>query len=71
MAQPVYAMQNAEMRCVTLHGILKNGLLEIKCHHIKCTKGRQVNVFHYFDPQTGELVNTEIFQDPASKLKGK
>jgi len=60
-----------EMRCNTLHGIVKNGLIEIKCHYIKCTKGKAVNVFHYFDPKTGDLVDTKVYQDPVPKMKGR
>lgn len=61
------------LRCRgTLHGKLReDGLLEIKCHHITCTKGRAASVFHYFDPQTGALVDTKIYQDPAAKLRGR
>lgn len=62
-----------ELRCENgvMHGkLLYSGLLEIKCHHIKCTKGTDI-VYHYYDPKTGALVRTNSFQDPAPKLKGR
>lgn len=61
----------AELRCPgTLHGIRKGDLIESKCHHIRCTKGRVgVAVFHYFDPQTGELVDTKEYQDPVRRFR--
>lgn len=72
MSMPEPIFDAIPMRCNTLHGIIKGGLVEIKCHYIKCTKGKAgVQVFHYFDPQTGELVRTEFFQDPDLKLKGR
>ena len=60
-----------ELRCNgTLHGILlPNGLLEVKCHHIKCTKGKPGTLFHYFNSTTGEIVDTKMFQDPGRKFK--
>ena len=69
---PNYEEYPIELRCDggMLHGILKNGLLEIKCHHIRCTKGTRA-VFHYYDPQTGVLRNTEVFNDPVPHMKGR
>lgn len=71
MGHPERAVYPVEMRCPnTLHGILRNGLIEVKCHHIRCTKGRAVNVLHYFDPETGAMVDTKVYQDPTPRLKG-
>lgn len=65
-------IRSTEMRCETLKGMIReNGLIEIKCNFIKCTKGKAVSVFHYFDPKTGELVDTKVFQDPAAKMRGR
>ncbi|UOW92910.1 hypothetical protein SEA_LEOPARD_32 [Mycobacterium phage Leopard] len=62
-----------ELRCSTLHGVLKlhNGIhcVEVKCHHIRCTKGEAVSVFHYFSRETGALVDTVRFQDPGRRFK--
>lgn len=64
-----------ELRCPgTLQGVLKEidgqMLLEIKCHHNRCVRGRAVDVFHYYDPQTmdGKPVDTREFK--KSPLKG-
>lgn len=62
-----------QLRCNgTLHGVIKNhnGIrcLESKCHHIRCTKGKAVSVFHYYSLQTGDLVDTNVFQDPGRKF---
>ena len=63
-----------ELRCPgTLQGIIKlhNGVrtLEEKCHHIRCTKGRAVSIFHYYSLSTGELVDTVEFTDVGRKFK--
>lgn len=74
MAMPDVAEdESRELRCSgTLHGVIKqhNGIrcLESKCHHIRCTKGKAVNVFHYYSLTTGDLVDTKVFQDPGRKF---
>jgi hypothetical protein len=76
MAMPDYDDEAShELRCAgTLHGVIKihHGIrcVESKCHHIRCTKGRAVNVFHYHSLQTGELVDTVTYQDPGRKFHG-
>lgn len=59
----------AEMRCPgTLHGVIRDdGLVERKCHHVTCTKGRAA-VFHYFHPLTGELVETKRYKASERKF---
>lgn len=57
-----------ELRCPgTLQGIIKdhNGIrcLEEKCHHIRCTKGMAVSIFHYYSLLTGELVDTVEYKN--------
>lgn len=71
MAMPDFEQYHVEFRCAgTLHGImLPNGLFEVKCHHIKCTKGKPGTLFHYIDPRTGEIVDTKMFQDPGRKFR--
>lgn len=64
---------SVELRCPgTLQGIIKehNGfrVLEEKCHHIRCTKGKAVSVFHYYSLETGELVDTIKFKDVGRKF---
>lgn len=72
MALPDQSNDYAEMRCPnTLHGIVKDGRIEVKCHHIRCTKGTWT-VFHYYDPLTGALMDTKVLQDPAPRFtKGR
>lgn len=70
MAQPDYLSVDVDFRCPgTLHGILRDGLIERKCSHIACTQGRPVTVFHYWDPNTGELVDTKVYKDPGRKFR--
>lgn len=62
---------DVEMRCPgTLQAIMKSNeeLVEIKCHHIRCTQGKPVSVFHYYSAKTGELVDTKTFQDVGRKF---
>jgi hypothetical protein len=71
---PVDEEFEGEIRCGgTLLGIIRkhHGIRcwESKCHHIKCTKGKAVAVFHYHSLQTGDLVDTVIFQDAARRFK--
>lgn len=74
MAHPNEQVEDfVELRCNTLHGVhkLHNGIqcLEVKCHHIRCTKGKAVSVFHYFSRDTGALVDTITYQDPGKRFK--
>lgn len=59
-----------ELRCGgTMHGKLdiRDGKLEVKCGRRGCGAGRGVVVLHTFDIETGELVETKHFADPAKK----
>lgn len=75
MAAPdVHEDDDVDFRCLgTLHGFKKmhHGIscIEIKCHHMRCTKGRAVAVLHYFSLMTGELVDTVVFQDISRRFK--
>jgi hypothetical protein len=57
----------------TIAGVLKHHLgircLEHKCHSPKCTKGRAVAVFHYYSLETGERVDTVVYQDPTRRFR--
>lgn len=67
MAAPNLSTDDRELRCrSTLIGVIKNGLLEVKCKHWYCTRNNAVT-FHYFDLSTGQLVDTKQYTDP---LKG-
>lgn len=64
-----------ELRCRgTLHAIIRthHGIrcIEQKCHHIACTKGRAVSVFHYYSALTGDLVDTVTYNnDPVNRSR--
>jgi hypothetical protein len=69
MAMPAPRVPDEELRCDGgLLGILKDGLLEIKCRHWACTRGNNIT-YHYFDPLTGQLVDTIRYKDPMNKEK--
>lgn len=60
-----------DLRCDhRLHGILKDGLLEIKCRDRYCGATEGFVVFHYFDPNTGQMKETRRFKDPAKRSEG-
>lgn len=64
MATPDFNPDDLQLRCrSSIHGIVKNGLLEVKCKHWYCTRGNAIT-FHYFDLETGELVETKQYKDP-------
>lgn len=57
--------REAELRCPNfLHGILVDGLIEIKCRKAYCRPHPGAVVLHRFDPHTGELVETKYYMDP-------
>lgn len=67
-----------QLRCKSkLQGILKelaNGkkVLEVRCKDKWCAeRGAGVIVLHYFNVDTGELVETKKFRDPKVSTKGK
>lgn len=57
-----------ELRCdFKMFGrITDEGLIEVKCNTDRHRHGKDVVVFHYFDPVTAQLKDTQIFRDPAS-----
>lgn len=67
------AAPNVEMRCEsrTLHGVIRDGLIEVKCRDRKCKKELGAATFHYFDPLTGELIKTNSYRDPSDAFLKK
>lgn len=68
-------VDDVELRCAgTLQGILRTHqgvrCIEQKCHHIACTKGRAVSVFHYYCLKTGELVDTVVYNKSPFERNG-
>lgn len=71
MAMPEFKAEDVEIRCAGgILGILKDGLLEVKCRHWACTRGNNVT-YHYVDPLTGHIVDTIRYKDPIEKFKEK
>ena len=57
-----------ELRCpAKLHGVLADGVIEVKCASRFCGHEQGTVVFHRFDAVTGELVNTVQFKDPRKE----
>jgi hypothetical protein len=55
-----------ELRCgSTRHGILVNGLLEVKCRHPGCSVKGAV-VLHLFNLETGDF-ETKVFKEPRER----
>jgi antitoxin component YwqK of YwqJK toxin-antitoxin module len=65
-----------EIRCRgKVHGIIKeypNGkrLFEVRCKDNYCVdRGKNEVVFHYYDMQSGKLVDTKKYRDPVRQLE--
>ena len=57
-----------ELRCDnTMHGVVHDGVLEVKCRNPRCGVKPGVVVLHQFDLQTGALIDTNRFRDPVRK----
>jgi len=56
-----------DLRCPNnrLHGVLRNGLLEVKCDNKWCTNRKRLVVLHYFDVKTEQMVKTVKYKNPA------
>lgn len=53
-----------EMRCDhKLHGVIVDGLIEVKCGSSLCGKRSGTVVIHRFNAHTGELVETKLYKD--------
>ena len=55
-----------ELRCGSkiLHGVLDEDIVEVSCRSKWCGKRPGVVVIHRFNKNTGELLNTQRFQEP-------
>jgi len=63
--------RGTELRCPnTLHGILADGYLEVKCRNRRCGAGMGRVVIHKFDIETGKCVFTQVYQDPVKGGNG-
>lgn len=59
------------MRCDhKLHGIVNNGVVEVKCGSALCGHRPGVVVIHKFDGITGELITTALYKD-TPKINSK
>jgi hypothetical protein len=55
-----------------IHGeITDEGVIEVKCRSERCGARAGVVVLHRFDQETGELIETKRFSDPAQLKVGK
>jgi hypothetical protein len=63
--------QQVELRCEhrILFGYLEDGVLEVKCRSERCGARPGVVVIHRFSTETGDLLETLRFRDPALKRK--
>lgn len=65
-------MATIELRCEgTLHGRLTDDRwLEVKCKRRACGYVKGTVVLHTIDIQTGEVVKTDRYADPATRRNG-
>jgi hypothetical protein len=69
-------MDDAEIRCpARIHGILRDGVFEVKCRSSHCGAGNGVVVLHSFDVLVEEdkiivpgTYTTRTFRDPKTKF---
>jgi hypothetical protein len=56
-----------ELRCPhgDLFARLVEGRIEVRCRSTRCKEPGTV-VFHYYDPSTGEFIETKRYRDPVS-----
>jgi hypothetical protein len=61
-----------ELRCEKrLHGVLtEDGVIEISCRSHLCGHRDGAVVIHKFDAVTGDFLETKIYKDPATLMKG-
>jgi hypothetical protein len=61
--------EDVEIRCPGgLIGILRDGLLEVKCRHWRCNQGDMVT-YHLIDTLSGRIVETNSYKDPSKEKK--
>lgn len=69
MAQPDFDIDDVEIRCPGgLLGIVKDGLLEVKCRHWACNKGDSIT-YHTIDIYAGKIVSTYQYKEPNKEKK--
>lgn len=58
-----------ELRCPSriLHGVLHDGVLEVRCKSNRCGHAAGTIVIHRFDVLSGELVETNKYTDPVAR----
>lgn len=63
--------QVTDLRCDSgkLHGVLRDGVLEIKCSRVTCGASPGLVILHQFDPLTGELIKTLKFREPDTRKR--
>jgi len=57
-------MENVELRCASrMHGeMVRPGVLEVRCHSRFCGKRAGVVILHWFDLETGKLIDTKEYK---------
>ncbi len=62
-------MARLELRCDgTLHGVVDDDVIEVKCKRRACGVKPGVVFLHRFNLHTGEMVDTHQYQDPRKEL---
>jgi len=61
-----------EFRCASrVHGVMvRPGVMEYRCHSRYCGKRSGVVVVHWFDVDTGKLLDTKEYRDIELKREG-
>ena len=61
-----------DFRCPSrIHFIKRSRVIEVKCHSKHCGAGGGAVVLHTFNIDTGELLDTKRFADPAALFASK
>jgi hypothetical protein len=56
-----------ELRCeAKLHGVLEDGVIEVRCRSAFCGARAGVVIIHRFHAMSGDLLETKKFRDPTS-----
>jgi hypothetical protein len=59
-----------ELRCASrIHGlVVRPGVIEVRCQSRFCGKRAGVVILHWFDLETGKLLETKEYQDVELKI---
>ena len=61
-----------EFRCEhTMHGVIGDGTIEVKCKNNRCGARSGVIVLHKFSLSSGKLISTNRYTDPMRKEVNK